>query len=164
MCSGTRTRQLSLCILLCLTSPLQTGFLALLHAGVASEIARLAHSLFPLRVDTQQGAGHGVTNGASLTAGPATNDAHGHRIGIGQIEYAQRRTECGNVRVTSAKIPLRGLAIDRYTAITIGIEAHAGNRRFAPPHSIIILTFDGIGHDSFSSSLLSFSSRGGLFQ
>src|SRR6202035_3176997 len=97
-----------------------------------------------------------------LTTGAAAENFNRHVIGIAQVECAEWRIHYGHQRFAFAEVSLGTFTVDGDAAITIGEEAHAGYSRLTPSHAVVILTFDGIRQDSFSSSLLFLSSRRGL--
>src|SRR6266581_3826899 len=101
-----------------------------------------------------KGTSHCVANSARLPTGATTDDAHRHGICINQIEQTQRRSQNGHERFSLPKIQASIFAIYSDTAITIRVQANAGHCRLASSHAIVILTFDGIGQDRYSSSLL----------
>src|SRR5207302_7603964 len=73
---------LALRVLWSLTGALQTGLLTFLHTWVTCEVTSFTQGEFPLGVDAQEGASHGVANSARLTTGTTTHHTHAHIIAI----------------------------------------------------------------------------------
>src|SRR5438876_7010667 len=105
-----------------------------------------------------------MTDSPGLASGSTTKHAYRHVIGVIQVEQAQRGIHRGHNSFTRPKIGLSSFAIDGYRSISIRVQTHTGYSRLAPSHTIVILTFDGIGQRRFSSSLLSLGSLAGLLQ
>ena len=71
-----------------------------------------------------------------------------------KFSRAQRASTLRQNRFARAKVLPRLFAVDGDAAIAVGEEAHAGHCRLAPSHTIVILTFDGIGQGRYSSPLV----------
>src|SRR5437660_11912999 len=146
-----RASGLTLRILRSLTGALQARLLAFLHARIAREVASLAQAHFEIRVHAHQRPRQSMPDSASLTAGATADYAHSYGIIIAQVKHTKwGRNRC-QMRISLPKIGPGGFAIDSDTAIAIGEDAHTSYRRLAPPHTIVILTLDGLSHGRFSS-------------
>src|SRR6059058_497129 len=149
----TFRKLLAFCVLRRFTGTLQTGLLALLHTRITREVASFAQGKLPFRVYAHEGTSNCVTNSARLSAGTTTNNANRDGICVAQIKQTQGGVHCGKRGFTSAKIGLGTFPVDGNTAITVGVQAHAGYSRLAASHTVVILTFDGICQGRFSSFL-----------
>src|SRR5712691_6355802 len=137
-----------------LAGAFEAGLLAFLHTRVACEKASFAQCLFPLGVGAQERPRDAVTDGSRLSAGAAADDTHSHGVGVFQFEQAQGGNQGGGGGLALTEVLARAFAVHDNGAITIGEETHAGYSRLASSHSIVVLTFNGIDHCRFSSSLL----------
>src|SRR5690348_14433071 len=93
-----------------------------------------------------------MSDSSCLTAGATADHAHSDRIIIAQVKHTKRGRNRCQMRIPLPKIGPCGFAIDCDTAIAIREDAHTSYRRLAPPHTIVILTLDGLSHGRFSSS------------
>src|SRR5579884_1047136 len=149
LCSLSSTQQwceLTLGVLRGLAGALEARLFAFLHARVAREEAGTAQRGLPFGIDAHEGAGQGVANGAGLPADAAAQHFDIHVVDVVQLKRAQGRVDGRQQSLALSKVGLRLLAVHGHVALAVGIEAHAGYRRLAPPHPVVVLTFVCIGH------------------
>src|SRR5689334_18556460 len=108
---GNRRAGLALRVLRCLAGALQTGLLALFHAGIACEQARLLESGAEGRVGLYEGAGHAMAHGTCLACGPTTEHLHSYVVLAEVFGELQGLLDHLAVNRAAAEVVLNALAV-----------------------------------------------------